>query len=123
MKQPVKFLGKHNLTQCYMWEVVIQNAETAYTIEATVRNVKMLYSTYSQADIYGVSENSVQIDANQPKNFLYLIKEFQDLFDGNMDKWDTSTINLQLDLGSKPFNDIYYTVPRINKETLHTELL
>ena len=51
-----------------------------------------------------------------------LFEDFKELLDGNLEDWATETVDLELKPGSKPFNSIYYLVPRINKETFHKEL-
>ena len=44
------------------------------------------------------------------------------MFDGTSGYWDTYPINLELNPGSKPFHIKYYSVTRINKETIHKDL-
>ena len=66
--------------------------------------------------------DAVQIDKNQRKNLLIILKEFGDFFDGTPGKWDTNTINVEVKPTSKPFNVRYYPVPNINKETFHKDI-
>ena len=51
-----------------------------------------------------------------------LTEDLEDLFDGTLGNWDTEPVNLELKPDYKPFNIIYYPVPRINKETFLKEL-
>ena len=44
------------------------------------------------------------------------------MLDGNLGEWDTDPVSMDLKPGSKPFNNKYYTVPRISKETFCKEL-
>ena len=60
-----KFLGKTNLTQHEMQEVVMQTAETYSTREDTERIVKILVGTYSKSDLDEVALDAFQLDANQ----------------------------------------------------------
>ena len=101
----------------------MNTAETYSNIEATEIIFKILGSTYAKASLEEVDTSAVQMDANQFEKLPGLIKEFEDLFDGNIGAWDTSPIKLELDPGSKPFNASYYLVPRMNKDNFCKELL
>ena len=59
MIDTVIFIEKPNLTQNEMQEAVFHTAEPASTIEATVRIVKIIYSTYSKTEPDEVVVNSV----------------------------------------------------------------
>ena len=101
----------------------MKTAETYSNIEATEIIVKILDSTYAKASLQEVTTSAVQMDANQFEKLPGLIKEFEDLFDGNLGKWYTSPIKLEINPGSKPFNASYYLVPRINKDNFCRELM
>ena len=64
MKDPVNFIGKPNLTQCKMQEVVMQIEEPYSIIESTGIVVKILDSSYAKADLEEVATSAVQLDAN-----------------------------------------------------------
>ena len=44
------------------------------------------------------------------------------MFDGTLGGWVTEPVDLELKPDSRPFNSIYYPVPRINKEIFRKEL-
>ena len=62
-----------------------------------------------------------QLDKGQHKKLLSLIMQLEDLFGVNLVKWDTTPVELEAKHGSEPFNDRYYPVPNIKKETLQKE--
>ena len=122
MKDPETFLGQPDLIKNDMREVFIQTAEPYSTIEGTQRGVKIINSNYTKYEFDKISAEAVQIDKDQPKNVLSLLTEFEELFDRNLGKWDTTPINLEAKPRSKLFNVRYYLVPNSNKETFRKEL-
>ena len=54
--------------------------------------------------------------------FLSILIESDYLFVGTLIKWDTTTVDLEVKPGSKPFNARYYLVPNINKENFRNEI-
>ena len=58
MKEPRKVLGQLDLTKRKMREVVMHNVEPASTREATERTMKIIDSTYVQADLKQVFNNA-----------------------------------------------------------------
>ena len=78
--------------------------------------VKIPESTYVKADLEQVV-NASQLNHEERTFLLVLIEYFEDLFDGTLGNWATEPVDLELNPYSKPFNSIYYPVPRINKET------
>ena len=122
MKEPRNLLGQLDLTKRDMRELVMQLAEKYFTREATYRVVKILVSTYENANIDEVAAASVQLDKNQRANLLSLLIKFDDFFDGTLGKWKNNTVNLEVKPVSKPFNARYYLVNNINKETFHKEI-
>ena len=53
---------------------------------------------------------------------LGILNEFEDLFDGNLVRWDTEPVNIELKPDSKPFDNKYQPTPIIKKETLRKDL-
>ena len=79
--------------------------------------VKIIKSNYGKEDLKQVADNSTQLDAKERTQLLRLLKDFDNLFDGNLGYWETAPYNLELNPYYKPFNSKYYLVPIINKET------
>ena len=115
-------LGQSNLTKREMREVVMQIAEPASTREATERMVKIVDSLYAKTYLKLVSNNAIQMNAEEITLLLSLLEDFEGLFDGTLGDWATKLVDLELNPGSKPFNSRYYLVPIINKETFRKYL-
>ena len=96
MQDPVNLLGKLNVTQCNMKQMVKHTAEPTSTMESTDMIVNILNSTHTKAELEEVTMNIFQLDDNQRENLLGLIMEFEDLFDGTLGKWDSLLVNLQV---------------------------
>jgi hypothetical protein len=63
------------------------------------------------------------LDEHQQKKLLSLLKDFEDLFDGTLGKWNTDPIDIETKPNHKPSSARYYPVPKINKATFKKELL
>ena len=122
MKEPINLLGQSNITKREMSKVVMQTAEPYCTWEATELMVKILYSTYAKAYLEQVVANSIQMNSEGRNVLLSLIDHFEDLFGGTLCDWSTDPANLELKPYSKPFNIIYYPVPRINRGEFRKDL-
>ena len=94
----------------------IQTIETYFTREDNKRVVRIIGINYSKYDWEEVDVSSVQLNANQCKYLLGIIKEFDDLFDGTLGKWEISTVYIKLNTRPKTFIARYYLIPRINKD-------
>ena len=105
-----------------MRKVVMQTSEPASTWEATKRMMKILDSTYAKADLKGVVDNNIQMNAEEINLLHNLLEYFKDLFDGTLGNWATEPVDLELNIDSKPFNIRYYLVPIINKAFFRKEL-
>ena len=46
----------------------------------------------------------------------------EDFFNRTLLKWDTTPIDLEVNSGSEPFNDKYYTVPKTNRVAFFKEI-
>ena len=75
-----------------------------------------------KADLNQVANNANHLNAEEITQLLIILKEFEDLFDGTLGDWATDPIDLDLKLGSNPFNIRYYPFPIINKEACFKEL-
>ena len=115
-------IEKSYLTIRDMHEVVMQTSEPASKIEATEILIKILDSTYAEAELKQVANNAIQLNADERTQLLRLLEDFKDLFDGTLGDWYTETVYMELKPVSKPFNSKYYPVPRINKEDFRKEV-
>ena len=85
MKDPRRFIGKSDLTKRKIREVVMQTVEPVFTQEATEQMVKILNSTYANADLTYVLDNARQMNAKERTLSLSLLEEFENLFDVTLD--------------------------------------
>ena len=95
----------------------MQTTEPAYTREATEWMVIILNIAYAKSYLDQVANNSNQLNSEERTQLLSFLEELQDLFDGTLGDWATDPVDLELKPSFKPFNSIYYPVPRINKGT------
>ena len=84
MKEPSGMLGKSDLSQREMREVVIHILKLASTRDYTERLVKILDITYNKSYLNQVADNSTQMNSEEITQLLKLLKYFQDLFDGTL---------------------------------------
>ena len=61
------------------------------------------------------------MNAEEITHLLSLLEYFGELFGGTLGDWATDPVDLYLKPGYKPFNCIYYPVPRINRERFRKE--
>ena len=94
MKGPSGLLGKSDLTNREMREVVIQTAELDFTREATELMVKILNITFAKAELNQVTNNENQLNYEERTLLLSLLENFEDLFDGTLRDWSTDHVDL-----------------------------
>ena len=70
-----------------------QTAEPIASKEATERIVRILDSKYEKADLDQVAADAEDLDEHQQKKLLSLLKDFKDLLDGTLGKWNTDQCN------------------------------
>ena len=75
-----------------------------------------------KSDLKQVADNTTQLNAEEITQLLSLLGDFEDLLGGTLEYWDTESVNLEINPGSKLFNGKYFSLPRINKETFFKEL-
>jgi hypothetical protein len=103
-------------------QIMTQTAEPITTQEATERIVRILNSKYEKTDLDQVAAGAEELDEHQQKKLLSLLKDFEDLFDGTLGKWNTDPIDIETKPDHKPSSARYYPVPKINKATFKKEL-
>ena len=104
-------------------EVVKQTAEPKVTRRATDRMVKILDSKYEKANLEEIAAAAHQLTDSEQQMLYKLLKEYEDLFDGTLGKWNTEPVHVEMKPDAKPSSSRYYPVPHINKETFRKELM
>ena len=74
----------------------MQTAESVSTIEPTQRLVTISDSTYVKENLKQVSYNSMQLNADEITQLLWLLKYSQGFFDVTLGYWDTDPMDLEL---------------------------
>ena len=67
----------------------MHTAEPVYTREATEMIVKNIYSTYVKSYHEQLAANATQLNSEDKTQLLGLINDFDGLFDGTLEEWDT----------------------------------
>ena len=96
---------------------ILRSIEPKSTKEATERVVKILDSKYKKVNLNEIVANAKNLEKDQKKMLLKLLKQYKTLFDGTLGRWNTTPVNIELRSNSKPVNAKWYPVPRINKLT------
>ena len=81
MKEPSNKLSKTNITNHQIRELIIQTAEADYTKEENEKIINVLDRTYNNYRLDKVVYSTTQLNPQEIKWSLGLIKEFKDLFD------------------------------------------
>ena len=114
--------SKPTFSRAEIKQIMTQTAEPIATQEATERIVRILNSKYEKTDLDQVAAGAEELDEHQQKKLLSLLKDFEDLFDGTLGKWNTDPIDIETKPDHKPSSARYYPVPKINKATFKKEL-
>ena len=67
-----------------MSEVVIHTAELAPSQESTERMVKIIIIDYAKSYFKKVTDNVIDLNAEERTQLLSLLEDFKDLFDGTL---------------------------------------
>ena len=101
---------------------ILRSIAPRSTQQATDRALKILDSEYVKADLNNIVDNADSLNDEQKAMLLKLLKQFENLFDGTLGKWNTNPVVIEMKPGSKPTSSRSYSVPRINKQTFKNEL-
>ena len=66
--------------------------------------VKIIDSTYAKSNLGQVAMDATQINTKKRNMIPGLLNKFDNLFGGNMEKWDTDPVELELKTDYKPVN-------------------
>ena len=94
MKKLRSLLGKSDSASFKMREVSVKTSEPALIREATERLLKILDSTYAKADLKKIAGNATPLNYEERPQIIWILKDFEDLFDGTLGDWDTEYVDL-----------------------------
>ncbi len=88
-------------------QFIQQTAEPKVTQEATKRMVKILDSDYKKANLKEIAFSAHQLNKDEQFMLLALLKDFEDLIDGMLGKWQTEPVHIELKERAKPTSSRY----------------
>ena len=83
---------------------------------------KILDAKYEAADLKQVEAEIMYLSPLEKEQLLQLLKKFEPLFDGMLDKWKSMPCDIELREGIIPYHARPYPLPRVHEKTLHMEL-
>ena len=116
MKKPIQRTGQTNIIKIQIKQGVIHNVETDSTKDATERTVKILDINYLKNDLKETTDITTQLNTEEIKLILGLLKKFEDFFGGKVGHWETDQVELEIYPNSKLENYRCNPVPLINKK-------
>ena len=98
-------------------QVIKQMSEPRVTREVT-ELIFLIYNRYEKSNLKEIPQSAHQLHGKEQVMILCLLKDFKDLFDGTLVKWNTYQLEIDLNSDAKHSSSRYYPVPHINKEML-----
>ncbi len=93
--------------------------EPVSTKNTTQRVVEILDANYEKADLQAVVDTTGQHLSHHEKNkLLELLNEFEEMFDGTLDNWQTDSVSFDLKGGAKPNYDRPYPVTKYKRKPI-----
>ena len=111
-----KFSGKE------IKKMIQSTKEPIMTQKATNRIIIILDSNYHKANLCQVMAKATHLSDSEHSKLYNLLLQYKDLFDGTLGKWKTEPVELELKDDAKPYNQRYYLMPHICKNTFKKEL-
>ena len=84
MKEPIVLLGTTGLTSHEMRKLLMQNAESVSTREATERSLKIIDNTYTKSDLEQIIDNENQLNTEERTQLIRLLQNFEGLSYGTL---------------------------------------
>lgn len=116
MKQPKLLDNRSNLLQ-------LANAdEPRHCVQNSLRAERILDITSPAADIFAIVGNIQHLDQAQKEAFYSLLKEHEQLFDGNIGTWNAEPVHLELKPDATPYHGKPYPVTVKDKGNFKREI-
>ena len=90
--------------------------------ELACEEMNLLESKYKKADLSAVIDNQMHLTDDQKGKFGQVLKEFEDLFEGQLGAWNGPTIDIELKDRVTPFHGRPYKIPHAIQDTVKTEV-
>ncbi len=98
----------------------IQESQAAQ--DASDRIKRILEAKYAKANLDEVAKANDKLNLEQQTKLHALLKELEDLFDGQLGTWKGSKYKIELKEGAKPYHSRAFPIPRIHQQTLKMEV-
>ena len=91
--------------------------------DAVSRIKKILDAKYNKADLSRRYAKAKLNWTSEQKNQLEtLLRKYEELFDGQLGRWQGQEVKLELKEGAKPYHSRAYNIPRCHVQTLKSEV-
>ena len=90
--------------------------------ESAERLKKILDAKYEAADLGEVCRSQKQLSVDEQDMLHNLLKEYSDLFDGTLGKWQMDDYDIELRPDAKPYHARAYPIPKVHTSTLKMEV-
>ena len=87
--------------------------EGELVMAASGRAKTILDADYKKADIPKFVEELTHLSNSEKNKLLFLLREFESLFDGTLGSFDTNPLSLSLKKDAKAYHAKAYTVPQV----------
>jgi hypothetical protein len=86
-------------------------------IEASERIKQILDAKYEPANLSDVTAKCTYLTEQQREDLYYLMKKYENLFDGTLGTWKGDDYDIELRNDAKPYHARAFPSPRIHEQT------
>ena len=90
--------------------------------ETTERIKNILDAKYEKANLAQIASEANHLNDAEKQQLHHLLKEYEDLFDGTLGKWNMGAYDIELRPEAKPYHAKAYPIPQIHTATLKMEV-
>ena len=96
--------------------------DTAAVEEAATRVREILEAKYKKANLRKICDQSMHLETKHQEQLFSLLKQYEELFNGELGQWDMDDYKIDLIEGAKPYHAKAFPIPRVHLETLKAEV-
>ena len=85
-------------------------SETLFTMSK--QQTRILDADYHSADLTEVSKAVTHLDVDEQQRLYYLLKQYEYLFNGTLEKWKGKPVDFELKPNAKPYHEKAYPIPQ-----------
>ena len=102
-------------------EILEDIEESFHVWELEERMDRILDADCHKANINDVTAEAAHLTPEEQKQLNFLLKRYEDLFDGQLGKWNGPPINFELKEGAKPYHAKPFPIPKSLEEATKKE--